>query len=327
MRGSLGTGSPACLQARGGASEEGMGPLGGDRIELRGVGVRGQPLATHHTLRRAAAPGEIGGVAAREDTAMWNDPAFLALAIPAVIFAGVSKGGFGSGAAFAATPLLALVVDPGTALAVMLPLLMLVDLAVLRPYWRRWSWPDARLLILGGLPGVALGAALWRVAPADAFRLLIGVLALAFVLWQARGTLAPRLVPVAAPPAPGTPPPGHGWGLLAGVVAGFTSFVSHAGGPPVAVYLLARGHPKTTYQATTVLVFWVVNLAKSAAFAGLGLFTAQTLAAGLVLAPFALVGAALGVIGHRWVPERAFFAITYTLLTVAGSKLIWDALG
>lgn len=265
---------------------------------------------------------------AREDTGMWSDPAFLALAIPSVVFAGVSKGGFGSGAAFAATPLLALVVDPGTALAVMLPVLMLVDLAVLRPYWRRWSWPDARLLILGGLPGVAVGAALWRVAPADVFRLLIGVVALAFVLWQTRGVLArrPRVAPVVAPPDPEAPPPGQGWGLLAGVVAGFTSFVSHAGGPPVAVYLLARGHSKTTYQATTVLVFWVVNLAKSAAFAGLGLFTAQTLTAGLVLAPFALLGAALGVLGHRWVPERAFFAITYTLLTLAGSKLIWDAL-
>lgn len=109
-------------------------------------------------------------------------------------------------------------------------------------------------------------------------------------------------------------------------MAGFTSFVSHAGGPPVAVYLLARGHAKTTYQATTVLVFWAVNLAKAAAFAALGLFTAETLAAGLALAPFALLGAALGVRAHRLVPERLFFAITYALLTVAGGKLIWDAL-
>ena len=266
---------------------------------------------------------------------MWNDPVFLAVAIPGAVFAGVSKGGFGSGAAFAATPLLALVVEPGVALGVMLPLLMLVDLAVLGPYWGRWSWPDARLLILGGLPGVLLAASVWRAAPADLFRLLIGLVALAFVAWQARGALAgllrrarPVLSPAPAPdPSPGVgAPPSRGWGLLAGAVAGFTSFVSHAGGPPVAVYLLARGHPKTTYQATTVLVFWAVNLAKSAAFAALGLFTAQTLAADLVLAPFALLGAAIGVRAHHLVPERAFFAVTYTLLTAAGAKLIWDAL-
>ena len=262
---------------------------------------------------------------------MWNDPAFLALAIPAVIFAGVSKGGFGSGAAFAATPLLAIVVGPGAALGVMLPLLMLVDLAVLRPYWGRWSWSDARLLILGGMPGVAIAAMLWRVAPADLFRVLIGLTALSFVAWQTRGALARLLGASGAAPDPpasrGDPaPPSRGWGLLAGAVAGFTSFVSHAGGPPVAVYLLARGHSKTAYQATTVLVFWAVNLAKAVAFAGLGLFTAQTLAADMVLAPFALVGAALGVRAHHLVPERAFFAIAYVLLTVAGAKLLWDAL-
>ena len=257
---------------------------------------------------------------------MWNDPAFLALAIPGAVFAGVSKGGFGSGAAFAATPLLALAVGPGAALGVMLPLLMLIDLAVLRPYWGRWSWPDARLLILGGLPGVALAAALWRVAPADFFRVLIGLLALGFVAWQMRGRLA-RLVGSRAPAASrGAPrPPDRALGLAAGLVAGFTSFVSHAGGPPVAVYLLARGHSKTAYQATTVLVFWAVNLAKAFAFAGLGLFTAETLAADAVLAPFALLGAAIGVRAHHLVPERAFFAITYTLLSVAGAKLIWDA--
>ena len=253
---------------------------------------------------------------------MWNDPTFLAVAIPGVIFAGISKGGFGSGAAFAATPLLALVVDPGTALAVMLPLLMLIDLAVLRPYWRRWSWPDARLLILSGMPGVALAAALWRVAPADLFRVLIGLVSLGFVAWQMRGVFRGR----SRPRGPAGPRPRLGWGVLAGSVAGFTSFVSHAGGPPVAVYLLARGLPKTTYQATTVLTFWAINIAKAAAFAGLGLFTARTLAADLALAPFALLGAAIGVRAHRLVPERAFFAITYALLTVTGSKLIWDAL-
>ena len=112
------------------------------------------------------------------------DLTFFALAIPAVTFAGMSKGGFGSGAAFAATPLLALILPPAVALGMMLPLLMLVDAATLRPYWRLWSWHDARRLIVGGIPGVALGAALYRVADADLLRLLIGAVALGFVFWQ-----------------------------------------------------------------------------------------------------------------------------------------------
>ncbi|SEP14464.1 Sulfite exporter TauE/SafE [Salinihabitans flavidus] len=98
-------------------------------------------------------------------------------------------------------------------------------------------------------------------------------------------------------------------------------------GPPAAVYLLSQGIGKTTYQATTVLVFWVINILKFVPYAFLGIFTAQTFVADLLLAPFALLGAWLGVKAHWIVPERAFFAITYVLLTVTGAKLIWDGLG
>lgn len=246
------------------------------------------------------------------------DFAFFAVAAPAVIFAGVSKAGFGSGAAFASATILALILEPGLALGVMLPLLMLVDAVTLRPYWKTWSWPDARVLILGGVPGVALGAALYRVADADVLRLLIGGISIGFVIWQlgqARGLIRPyaERLPVWA-------------GALAGTVAGFTSFVSHAGGPPAAVYLLSQKLSKTQFQGTTVLLFWAINIAKFVPYAFLGMFTWDTAVANLALAPCALLGAWLGVKAHRIVPERLFFQITYVLLTLTGSKLIWDAL-
>ncbi len=243
------------------------------------------------------------------------DPTFFGLAIPAVLFAGVSKAGFGSGAAFASAAILALILDPGQALGVMLPLLMLIDVASLRAYWRQWSLRDAGLLIIGGLPGVACGAALYHVADADLIRILIGAIALLFVVWQIaqrRGLIRPaaRRLP--------------GWaGLLAGVVTGFTSFVSHAGGPSAAAYLLSQGLDKTRFQATSVITFWALNLAKFGPYAALGLFTPQTAWANLILAPVALAGTWLGVRAHRVVPERLFFAITYVLLTLTGLRLIW----
>lgn len=249
---------------------------------------------------------------------MLNEPDIFLLAALAVIFAGVSKGGFGSGAAFASAAILALVMPPGQALGIMLPLLMLIDLVTLPPYWRRWDPAAARLLILGGLPGVALGAAFWRVADDDLVRLLIGAISLAFVAWrlmESRGILRPA-----------ARRPGRGWGLLAGLTAGFTSFVSHAGGPAAAVYLLAGRPDKTTYQATTVLIFWALNVAKAVPYGFLGIFTAETLIANAALAPFAVLGAWLGVKAHFLVPERAFFGLTYVLLTLTGAKLVWDAL-
>ena len=246
------------------------------------------------------------------------DLTFFLIAGPATIFAGISKGGFGSGAAFAASSVLALVVEPGLALGVMLPLLMLIDVSTLKPYWGKWDRQAALLLIAGAVPGVALGAALYKIAEPDVFRVLIGVISVGFVLWQVatkRGVVraAERVLPPIA-------------GAFAGAIAGFTSFVSHAGGPPAAVYLLSKRLGKTEFQATTVLVFWVVNIAKFVPYAILGMFTLETGLANLLLAPFALFGAWLGVKAHVLVPERLFFGLTYVLLSLTGVKLIWDGL-
>ncbi len=196
------------------------------------------------------------------------DLVFFLIAGPAVLFAGVSKAGFGSGAAFAAATVLALVVEPGLALGVMLPMLMLIDVTSLKPYWRKWSLPDVRLLVIGGIPGVIAGALLYRVASPDLLRLLIGGVSVGFVLWQV--SLASGLIRLARSRMPD-------WcGVFFGLIAGFTTFISHAGGPPVAIFLLGRGLSKTQYQATTVLLFWILNIVKFVPYAALGMFTAQT---------------------------------------------------
>ena len=249
---------------------------------------------------------------------MFWDLSFFAIAAPAVIFAGISKGGFGSGAAFASASILALILPPGQALGLMLPLLMLIDVATLKPYWGKWHWHSAKLLVIGGIPGVVVGALIYRVASDDLIRFLIGAMSLLFVVWQfarARGLI--KSSETALPDS---------LGLLAGVVSGFTSFVSHAGGPPSAIYMLSLKLNKTQYQANTVFVFWIVNSLKAVAYGFLGIFTFDLLLVDLVLAPFALLGAWIGVKAHFLVPERIFFAVTYVLLTLTGTKLIFDAL-
>ncbi|WP_328803151.1 sulfite exporter TauE/SafE family protein [Oceanomicrobium pacificus] len=246
------------------------------------------------------------------------DATFFAFAIPAVLFAGMSKGGFGGGAAFAASPLLALILPPQYAIGVMLPLLMVMDVTAIRAYWRLWDWRNARALMAGAVPGILLGSAIYSIADPDLFRLLIGLIAVGFVCFQiARGrgwiSVAPR--PFSAIRA-------GSWGG----VAGLTSFISHAGGPPAAVHLLGQNLGKTTYQATTVLTFWWINLVKVPPYAMLGMFSRESLTASLMLAPVAILGVLVGVVAHRVVPERLFFQITYTFLLITGSKLIFDAL-
>lgn len=242
---------------------------------------------------------------------------FFAVAVPAVLFAGISKGGFGSGAAFASSTILALVLDPGTALGLMLPLLLVMDAANLKAYWGKWDSRDAGRLISGAVPGVALGALFYTAVSADTVRLLIGAISVGFVLWQVALRVGLRF---------GVTPMGSLGGVIAGVVTGFSSFVSHAGGPPAAVYLLTRPLDKTRFQSTTVAVFSVVNVVKMVPYGILGIFTMQSLLADVILAPVAILGAWIGVRLHFLISKAVFFGVTYVLLLTTGSKLIFDAL-
>jgi uncharacterized protein len=235
-----------------------------------------------------------------------------------VLIAAISKGGFGSGAGFVSAPMLALVMEPRQSVGLLLPLLMLMDLTSLRTYWRRWSWSHAQRMMLGSVAGVVLGTALFRVVSGDGIRLLVGGIAVGFVVFQmARefGWLRAAERPLKAV-----------WGYFWGGVTGFTSFVSHAGGPPASIYLLGSRLDKTTFQATTVVTFWWVNLIKLPPYLALGMFTAESARANLVLAPVAVAGVFLGVWAHHLIEQKTFFRLTYALLLVTGIKLIWDAL-
>ncbi|SFJ34429.1 sulfite exporter TauE/SafE family protein [Celeribacter neptunius] len=249
---------------------------------------------------------------------MTLDLSFYLFAIPAVLFAGMSKGGFGSAAAFAATPFLALILTPGQAVGLMLPLLMVMDVTAVKVFWRKWDLHVAGVLILGAIPGIVIGALLYGIADPSVFKLLIGIVAVGFVLWQlakARRWIKPPKAEL-----------GTGAGLFWGAVTGFTSFISHAGGPPAAVYMLSKRMDKTTYQASSVLTFWAVNLMKVVPYGFVGIFSKETLIADLTLIPAAVVGVLCGAWMHHKVPERLFFGLAYVFLVLTGTKLIWEAL-
>jgi uncharacterized membrane protein YfcA len=147
---------------------------------------------------------------------------------------------------------------------------------------------------------------------------LIGVICLSFVIWQSLQKW--NVIEKSVHPLRDL------YGIFLGCFAGFTSFISHAGGPPAAIYLLSKKPSKTEYQATTVIVFWAVNLAKAIPYTFLGLFTIDTLVLDMILSPFALLGVWIGVKAHYLISEELFFLFTYILLTITGVRLIWVAL-
>ena len=93
---------------------------------------------------------------------MITDPWFYAAAIPAVFLFGVAKGGFGGGLGTLSVPLMALVVSPVQAAAILLPLLCLMDLVSLWEYRFKWIWSELRALLPGSMIGIVAGTAQGR---------------------------------------------------------------------------------------------------------------------------------------------------------------------
>ena len=245
-----------------------------------------------------------------------DDLAFYLAAVPAVLIYGIAKGGFAGGFGVAAVPLMALVVSPVQAAAILLPILCVMDLVAMWVYRGQWVWSELRLLIPASLIGIAIGTMLFGYLDADAIRLLLGVVALAFSLqfwWQRLGQKATGLAPF-----------GPGMGVVAGGTAGFTSFIAHAGGPPLSMYLLRRELDRTAFVATATLFFTIVNYVKLVPYSWLGQFDTTNLATSLVLAPLAPVGIGMGKWLHDRVSDRFFFDFAYGALVVVGAKLIWD---
>ncbi len=250
---------------------------------------------------------------------MIDDPWFYAAAVPAIVIFGISKGGFGGGLGALAVPLMALTVSPIKAAAILLPILCLMDLVSLWAYRNRWVWQELRVLLPASLLGIGAGTLLFEYMSANVIRLIVGSVAVSFTLhfW----ITSDRRQRVGLPDFP------RSAGSIGGSVAGFTSFIAHAGGPPLSMYLLRRPLTRTDFVATTVLFFAVVNYVKLVPYAWLGQLDAENLVTSAVLAPLAPIGVMIGVYLHKRVSDRLFFGVVYLLLFLVGVRLIYDGLG
>ena len=181
-----------------------------------------------------------------------------------------------------------------------------------------WFWALALpALALTGISKGALGggALTFRHLSEHWIRILLGVVSLGFLAWS----YYPRKRLGAKPP-----PAAAGW--FWGTLSGFTSFVTHAGGPPIMVYLLPLRLEKAAFVATSLVFFAALNYAKILPYVWLGLFDALVLSTSLVLIPLGIAGIFLGVWLQRRIDTRWFYRIIYVLLFVAGIRLLFDGI-
>lgn len=211
---------------------------------------------------------------------MEPDIVFYIVAALAVFVAGISKGGFGGALGMVSTPAIAMLVHPLTAAAIMLPCLIAMDVLGLyrfRAHWQiRHLWP----VFPGAIIGVTLGGLLVNVFSQQQWLLITGLTILVLVVLA-------RLQPHPIAPQ---------WlrGLGWGGVSGLTSFIVHAGAPPLHQFLLRENLVGRAFVATSFIFFFTVNSMKLVPYISTGMLTAETAQVSLYLIPAGLLGVLVG---------------------------------
>jgi uncharacterized membrane protein YfcA len=251
-----------------------------------------------------------------------SDPAFVAVAVVAVLITGISKGGFG-GMALMAVPVMSLVISPIQAAGIILPLLIPMDIMSIWAYRKRFDRNIIILLLPAATIGITIGALTARWVNDDIVRLIVGVIAIVFVVyrwagaWLAKGSASTE-------GGMRRNPPHKTIGFFLGACSGFTSFLAHAGSPPYQVYVLPQQLPRDVYAGTGIIFFATVNALKLIPYSMVGQFTPTNLSVSAVLLPLVPIGVFIGFWLNRRLREDVFYAIVMTAILLVGVRLIWD---
>ena len=242
------------------------------------------------------------------------DPYFVTVAVIAVLVVGLSKAGLLGSLGMVGVPLLTLVMPARDAAGMMLPVLLAMDVIAVWTYRKDVDWRILRVMLPGAAVGTLLGWALWTVVSDAGVLLFVGVVTLLFIL-DALLPLRKKLEGL---------PPSRFWGNFWGGFAGFTSFISHTGGPPFQIYVLPQRLTPAIYSGTSAFFFAIVNSAKLIPYFFLGQLNVHNLQLSAALIPVGLVGVLAGVWLVRRISMKWFYRIAYWLVFLLSLKLIWD---
>jgi uncharacterized membrane protein YfcA len=244
-----------------------------------------------------------------------EDPLFYLVSVPAVLLLGISKSGFGAGFGSLAVPIMALAVTVPRAAAILMPVLLVMDLLGMAAFRKDFDLRLLRFLLPFGLLGTVIGTLLFRLLDAPVVAGIVGAFTLLF--------LAQRLL---FPPHADAAPPPRWLGAVLTTTSGFTSFIAHAGGPPISAYVIPLRLSPVKFTATMAFFFFVINLSKWIPYAWLGLLDMRNMATSLMLLPLAPIGVWIGVRLARRIDPKLFYRLLYLGMFLTGVKLLWDAL-
>ena len=244
---------------------------------------------------------------------MITDLYFYLLAIPSLLVFGISKGGFGGGLGIIAVPIISTYTSPVQAAAIMLPVLCIMDIVGLVLYWNKLNKQSVLFLLLlvpSALVGVALGWLLINYLSSDIILLLLGILSIVFTLNYFFTKKATKLLQILS----SSKIVGGFWGIVSGI----TSTISHAGGPPISMYLLPLKLAPSAFVAITIYLFTFINYAKITPYYFLGIFTSESLWTSLVLSIVAPIGMLWGYWLQNKISIPLFYKVIHIILFFSG---------
>lgn len=247
---------------------------------------------------------------------MTADITFWAVVVLAATLVGISKSGLIGSLSMVGVPILTFVMSPRDAAGMMLPVLLAMDAVAF--YSHRKSFNKKLLLVMvpAGALGIGMGWALSSVVNDAMVTLMLGIITFAFVL-DAWFPLGKQLNDSKTSKI---------WGWFWGSIAGFTSFVSHAGGPPYQIHTLPLKMKPQLYAGTSVWFFTLINLMKLIPYFALGQISISSIQVSAVAAPIGMLAVLVGVWMVKRISASAFYGVAYALMFLMSLKLIFDGL-
>jgi uncharacterized membrane protein YfcA len=232
------------------------------------------------------------------------------------VFAGIASLGMlvqstvGFAGSLVAIPLFALFMSPREAVPAYCFTMLAVNLFLVCEGRRHVEWRSVRSLLIGGLPGVPIGAYALKNLPVHVIGAAISIITLIF------GILFLSRVRVRFPVHLATEPT---IGLLSGMLGGSIS----ESGPPVVVYALSREWPKDVFRSSLLAYFLCLATTAAISYTSLGMVNSHLLSlSGAGLVP-ALAAGHLGVWLKDRINERSFrLAVLVTVIAVGVIGLV-----
>jgi uncharacterized protein len=237
-----------------------------------------------------------------------------ALLVISAVFVGMGKTGV-QGLNLLIVPLLAVAFGGRSSAGLLLPMLAIADVFAVYYYNRHAEWKYVLRLLPSTVLGVFLGIYVGKIISDSDFKAMMAVIvliSLAIMIWRERKMVVSAL-------------PSNWWfSGFVGLVGGFATMIGNAAGPVMAVYFLSMRLPKNVYIGTGAWFFLLVNFFKIPFHVVFwDTISLHSFTINAMLAPFILLGAFIGIVLVKRIPEKPYRIFIIVMTAIAAVRLFF----